>query len=330
MIISYNTFINESIRDLMKPKSSEDIKKLLDKLSPLDKLDKIDRLKLKNIYTEEELKEIFKDFSVALKIEKGAQFGFVWAVEDGLKNSGKKYNKYIDTVLTRAASYRQINVIKYILDNNKIIDIKSINDGISRVRVNRNYAGKRIYKLLSDRRLEMLQDTDNSDDLLIDGCIENNYEMVKRALDKGANKNLNGGRPIEISIENNNTEITKLLLDKGAVINKTMDISNKIIEKDNVELLKLLLDKGIKVDNRDISLAISYHSINILKLLHSRGIEIPINKYNVSEILKWMRKDINAETISFLLKINPKLKELIQNKINELDTELKKYQKHLI
>jgi len=57
---TYNQFINESIRDLMTPKSKEDVKKSLDKLRFSERLDKIEDYDMGEFYTEEEKDEIYK------------------------------------------------------------------------------------------------------------------------------------------------------------------------------------------------------------------------------------------------------------------------------
>jgi len=65
---TFNQFINEGVRDLMKPKSEEDIKKSLDKLTPEYKLHKIYSHKVQHLYTDEEIKKLLNELSLKDKI----------------------------------------------------------------------------------------------------------------------------------------------------------------------------------------------------------------------------------------------------------------------
>jgi ankyrin repeat protein len=362
---NYTQFINEGVRDLMTGKSkesilkslegleplgklykiyqnkaeklfsNEELKELFNELPPTDRLDKIIRFEADKLYTNEEFKDIFKNFTPEEKVKKGAECDFLWAVINGLEHAGKKYKEFIDIIISSAATNNNSNIIKYIVDNNEIIDIKSINNGLNRLRHSgKTYVQKKIAKLLTDKKLEILQKSGNPNELLLSSCDEDNYELAKLAIDKGADVNYNNKLPLRKSVWNNNTEITKLLLDNGAIVDDDDDDDYrqnlyKAIDNNNTEITKLLLNKGAPVAKRCINMAIWNNNIEILKTLEEHNIDILSNTVKPNDILGWIRKDKNIEVINYLLKKDPKLKKIIQDKINVLNSEIQKYNRHL-
>jgi len=83
MIKKFDKYINEGIRDLMTPKSEEDIKKKLGKLSPDD------------------------------KIKIGIRNDVLWLIENGIKENGDYYN---NDVFSWACLRNHINIVKLLLN----------------------------------------------------------------------------------------------------------------------------------------------------------------------------------------------------------------------
>jgi ankyrin repeat protein len=98
---------------------------------------------------------------------------------------------------------------------------------------------------------------------LINSIDKNNIDKCKLLIDKGIKLNVqienhfHGYTPLMIAISNNNIEICKLLIEKGA----NVDMQDKRgytplmigITKNNIEICKLLIEKGANVDIQDKS-----------------------------------------------------------------------------
>jgi len=67
---TYNQFINEGVRDKMTPKSEEDIKKSLDKLTNSQKIEKIFRYNLQDKFTKMEIMKMFDELSPIDRVNK--------------------------------------------------------------------------------------------------------------------------------------------------------------------------------------------------------------------------------------------------------------------
>lgn len=111
---TFNQF-NESVRDAMKPKSSDDIKNSIDKL--------IIGYEFGNI----------RPYDIFMKCcENGYLDGVIKSLEKDIKNSIKKSN--IDWGLSRACYHGHMNIIKYLIEE-KNADIHNTNDYPLRVAV---------------------------------------------------------------------------------------------------------------------------------------------------------------------------------------------------
>lgn len=106
-------------------------------------------------------------------------------------------------------------------------------------------------------------------------------KLLEMSADINTQDNIFKATPLMCAIQNKNIHRTKLLLDKGADIEK-MDIRNetalfKAVTSDNLELIKLLVDKGANIEKINsygqtvLFVSMSMKKISIAKLLISHG-----------------------------------------------------------
>ena len=114
--MKYLKSFNESVRDLMKPKSIEDIKKSLANLPPDEQYynSKYNKYFYKNIYTEEELNEILNRLTPEKKLNIGSSEGILWLVKKSIEEGVD--SKYYHSALSVASHNNQIGIIKYLLE----------------------------------------------------------------------------------------------------------------------------------------------------------------------------------------------------------------------
>jgi len=111
--------MNEGVRDLMTPKSKEDILKSLSHLSPDEKIETIINSDQKELFTDEELEKIFKELEPIQKIKKGLYFDLDWLTEMGIEESIEQ-DLEPEEILEASFKFNYIKGIKHILDNYKL------------------------------------------------------------------------------------------------------------------------------------------------------------------------------------------------------------------
>ncbi len=262
MKIRYNDFLNESVRDLMKGKSDEEIKKSLDELKPIDKLNK----SIENDYFD--------------------------GIKSALKDLPKSYT--FRKILIRLIDIDKIEVLKYIINNAKIStsDMKDILwFANNKKKITNNNKYDEIINLLKTKNLDNIYGKKNTnyDDLLDLGCETNDYELIKKSIDNGAT--VKDKRIPTSVIKNNNLKIAKLLLDNGAIIYKDLYDHMSLmtaIANDNVDMIKLFLQyNGIIIDDYIKREVIEY----IEKEKHVKIVELLVEKY--PEFIEEIKNKIN-------------------------------------
>ena len=88
-INNYNTFVNESIKDYLKPKSKEEILNIIKNIDdPHDKFSNIFKYNLQDNFSKEEIDNIVKELWSSSKIDLGCEFNLVWLVKLSIEEGG--------------------------------------------------------------------------------------------------------------------------------------------------------------------------------------------------------------------------------------------------
>lgn len=241
------------------------------------------------------------------KIKKGTDYGLLWAVKDGVRDLPNRKYSFKDVLYT-ATHESQLEIVQYLIDNVtlRIEDINHVlNIGFERYAERSDDNGrlektKTIIKLLKNKKLELLKNVTDYNKLLKFGCESNNFEMVKKAIDNGADVNKQYESYLNTAIHLKNINIVKILIDNGARGGHI----GPAIKSNNIEMVKLLQQHGFTID-RD-------------------------NYYNLeSDILDWIKDGTHHEMIKYLITQKPDLKTPIQNKINQLNNLISKNKKYL-
>ena len=117
----YNTFINESLKDKLKGKSDEDIKKGIDKLLPSQKLRKIKGYNLRHLFTNEEFIDIIKNifYTTPSYLFDKLKYSYNKLSEilsdEEIKNGIDKYAKNLNKNLLHNSSTHTLSEIIYYL-----------------------------------------------------------------------------------------------------------------------------------------------------------------------------------------------------------------------
>ena len=136
------------------------------------------------------------------------------------------------------------------------------------------------------------------DQRLLYGASRGYDEIVKSALQDGANINASYDRSLQLAALTGHTETVKLLLDRGAKIHVYNDEALRdAAENGNTDTVKLLLDRGAKIhasDDYSLHVAASNGHSETVKLLLKHGATITPIIRNVAELTK------NPEIIALL------------------------------
>lgn len=230
---------------------------------------------------------------------------------DAIDDGNIKILKYdYEKTIINAIDNNDIDSIKSYLDSNNITDniinaaIVKCNPDIICLLLNNNIQIKKDYLinaiktnnqkivkifLNTNQNLEVLNINYNLEDdkILKNGISINNLEIVELLLNYGFNVNANNGSIIKHALKftnrytsrRNTVEMMKLLIDKGADINKT-EFLISACETCNSDLLKLFLESGIDPDlNNGYALIDACKNLDLdkVKLLLNAGADPNIN-----------------------------------------------------
>ena len=257
----YNTFgedkikYNESIRDLMKPKSEEEILKSLSHLK---------------------IKEIFK-----LGIKRVLPWLVEYALKQGVNPDFIKDKKTLSLIIDR--QHHQIT--------DEYIDIVKL---LIKYGINIHYRGDILLIWASRNQyidiVNLLLDTDIDIDstdkeqytALAWACQVNDYEIAKLLIDKGANINIFPDI-LRNAADYGYMKIAKLLLDSGFDIYKNNEALEIAATRNNIKMIELLISYGANIrDNHDMVLQIS--AVNgyndILKLCIEKECNVQVSNNN--------------------------------------------------
>jgi len=216
---------NESLRDKMTGKSDEEVKKLLDTLSPIDKIKKGIELKSTDI------------------IDKGIR-----ELKKGDINQ-EDIKSFIDTAIYN----EYLDVIKFLIENLEIEqEFYSIIQWSLEMKY-KNTHGEKNKSLLSlidwvaEKELEQLNNKKDYNKILSYGCEHNDFDMVKKAIKNGADVNYSEWGVLRKPINNGNLEMVEYLLKQGSkmvIPGHHPTALESAINSNNIEMTKLLLKYG--------------------------------------------------------------------------------------
>ncbi len=290
-IITYNQFANEGIRDLMKPKSEDEILKDMGDLTPNELLKK----SIKNNYLN----------GVKIALEKGA-------------DPSQEYNYAIRL----ASNNGHIEVVKLLLQDERVDPSDFNNYAIKKASENGHTEVVRL--LLSDLRVDP---SDHRNDAIRYASENGHTEVVKLLLsDSRVDPSDFNNYAIRYASKNGHTEIVKLLLqDKRVDPSKTYNYAiKKASENGHIEIVKLLLQDE-RVDPSGFNnYAIRYASENghteVVKLLLSDSRVDPSEDYNSA--IKYASENGHLEIVKILLQ-DKRVREKLSDK------QLKKYENQI-
>jgi ankyrin repeat protein len=293
---NFNEFINESIRDKMIPKSEEDIKKSLDNMDLYNKIDKVVKYNLLHLYSLDEILDV---------------------IDKKLKNHvSLPYELYtaITTMWLRGDKETR-NKLELRFPN----EFDSFKKGI--IKTNESIRDKMIPK--SEEDIEKVIKDYSPNEILELGYKNKVWNLVKKAIDKGANVHLNGDSALRQACINGELEIVKFLIDNGAELHiYEDDCLVRACYSGNLELVKYLVDKGGDIHaggiEKVLRAACSTGQPKIVKYLLEKGADQRhITSSQVTfgesrkEILDILNKYIKKVNEGIRDKMTPKSKENI-------------------
>lgn len=224
-----------------------------------------------------------------------------------IENLDKMFNKHKHKLLDNAILNDDIELVKYLIDQNVYIDNNKIYFILSNVKKENLDMVKLLYKngleldLCYSNVIEYLSKypsilkfiiNDKTDKYylgkLLDSVIKkNNFELIKYLVEE-CNADPNNG--ITSAAEENQLKTIKYLVNHGAILNN-IDISTyelyKFLHHDNVELIEYLIKNGLDIINNKetIDYVIYFNKIKIFKYLIKNGSKIDDKIiYNIDSI----------------------------------------------
>lgn len=278
----YNKFINEGLKDKMTPRSEEDIRSKFAKLTPIE------------------------------KVEKGAENGIMWAVQEGLKELRKKIS--LKSAVYNAVQNHHHDIVEYIIDNGKIDleGIDDIKDILSFIMDSEKEFRLSMINKLNTKRLSILKEKKDYTKQLQFACEHNDYDLAVESIQNGADIKDKYGMFIWKAIGTKNEKLIKLLLESGVPSEQG-------------------LNPDVVGSNQNVERATGTNNVEIVKLLLQYGSKIVPGKYCMlnSKIKEWVEKSLNHEMIVFLLENYPEFSDVINVEISRLDAKMKLYQKYV-
>jgi ankyrin repeat protein len=282
----FKQFVYESLSDYLKPKSQEEIRKSLGNLTTEQKLRKGARHGIPWLVQEalDEGADPSKDNNFAILLASGN--GNLEIVKLLLKD--KRVNPAArNNLAIQCASYNgYLEVVKLLLSDKRVrdsLDKKYLEE--YEKQINTLKEGFSDYlKPKSKEEIENIINTISKDELLLLGVRDNNINLVKKAIDKGANPNYKGSVLFKWAAASGHYEILKMLLNTKYKPDISTDNNAAIkwaIVNDNYECVKLLInnpnfDFYVKND-----LPLTSKSKNISHIL-----DMAINNLKNNKILK--------------------------------------------
>ena len=310
---------NESVRDMMTPKSEEDIRAKLDKLEP------------------------------NIKLLLCTEYGYLSGVKDAIKK-GADINFNYRHVLTVALQHGHLDIIKFFLDDIEKLDKSSLNWALA---VANKFGKSDVVKLLKSYKNEIYESVrdqmtpkSNEDikkflkklsplEKLIIGSKQGIPYAVKDALAEGADIHTGNDLPLRYACRNGYIEIVKILLDAGADVHADDDWPLECASlSGHIEIIKLLVDNKANIhakNDNSLQVAVINGHTEIVRFLLNAGANVhAVDNYDLKMVKKNGYHEI-VELIEQYRKTNesvrdlmtPKSEEEIKENIKKLDPSRK-------
>jgi ankyrin repeat protein len=262
--------------------------------------------------SDEDVRAKFAGMKPLDKIEKGAENGVLWAVEEGIKEmGGQKYSAKSATEM--AVRNNHYDIVNYLIDNGSFTydDLDRLKQDIHLIVPMDEDVRKGFIDKLNEIELGMVKINKDYDKQLSYACKHNMYDLAVESIEKGADVNKKYNTYMWDAISTNNADLVRLLLENG-------------VPSENV--------KGDQLgSNQQIEKALGTNNVETVKLLLKYGSKIRTGHYSMipRRISEWVEFGTHHEMIEFLLKNYPEFNETIERKIDELNKKLELYKKYV-
>ncbi len=268
MITKFHKYTNESLKDLMKPKSEEEIEYGLKKLEPLERYFTIFDAQMDSVQNEDELlyswEEIDEMIPGFIEVLKHSH-----SVYDKIEILHRYYNIFIynpkyKSVLIRQELKRELNKLPASYQTQLVHDFdylgglytdKEWNDLKIKTKQEVNESLKDLMKPKSEEEITDIISQWNPNKRLVYGATEGILSIVKKAISDGADINFgkdigkNPWTPLFYASLNNHEDVAKYLLEQGAIVDK--DTMTYTYNRGNYKIVGLLkkyqqINEGIR------------------------------------------------------------------------------------
>lgn len=157
-INNYNTFINEGIKQFLKPKSKEDILKSIESMDSYDKFYNIFKYNLVDFFDEKDIDDMIEDLAPSIELDLACEFNLVWLAERSL-SEGYDPSNLSNAAIHYATICNSIDIIKFLLKDERVDPSDNQNTCIKTAYGGKN---KEIIKLLlkDERVITKLKDNE--------------------------------------------------------------------------------------------------------------------------------------------------------------------------
>lgn len=200
-------------------------------------------------------------------------------IKSSAMNENYTYNDIMHFLFS-VAVYGDIEVLRYFLDHKTNIDVNSTNKA--------------------------------GNNMLMCAAINDNIEIVKLLLAKGADVNLitnQGDTALMAAVLINNREITKLLLDRAADVNVIDKTGRTALMYNSIEIAEFILEQygyDAGADNKDVYSILTYskekNNVEIAKMLLEKNANIDVVDERGYTALMYATEHDNIEIVKLLLK----------------------------
>lgn len=241
---------NESIKDVLKPKSEEDIKNALSNLDKLNNFKKINYIVTYNLFDYVSVDEIKRIIKYELDIQQMLEFLSLSKIRNlfSVYELSEIKDNIIQIFFDEDINDR-LNFLNYLKDynlfnNNELSDLEPY--------CNQNESIKNILKPKSNDDIEKAVKNLTPDEKILKGCENNFLWLVEKGIEEGGNPNIskNGfdnSSAIHVAIEYDSIDVFKFLVKLPEII--LTDNDNSIIwtavYEENIEMVKILLDDDL-------------------------------------------------------------------------------------